>query len=913
MLFKKLSLIALLAITLSSAEAADKPVIKVDFNEPSRKDEEVLEPGYTPWNVKKDCHFASITLEGVTFSVASERNLRNGWNKAFVQAAVENSKLLGDGLNFENKGSDGFFTLTIKGLPVGSHTIQTYHNSWQDPATSTGYPIHIYCNGDSVTTIRRTFRVTTAANAAIMAYTFNIANMGDSVVFRFETTIDDVADDPTKSNYDVTPLLNGFELNTISVVSQAKIPNPADADMHIDGDSGFYLMSWSPANTSIAHHHLYIGTNLETVKNATTSSPEYKGKKNYADTTYLIEDLYCLNTYYWRVDEEDANGTVTPGVVWSFRPRKLAFPDAEGYGRYATGGRGGDVYHVTNLNKSGEGSLAYGITTAKGPRTIVFDVSGIIVLGGRLTCSAEYVTIAGQTAPGHGICLADQPFGVGSEGIARFLRMRLGLGEIIDDEGHRRTADGIGMAGAQYSILDHTSISWTIDEAFSSRNAHNMTLQRTMLAEALGIAGHKNYAVGKNHGFAATIGGDVGSFHHNLLINCNGRNWSLGGGLDGNGYYSGRLDIFNNVVYNWGGRATDGGAHEVNFVNNYYKIGQASNVTTMLLNAQLEGTGKGSQSYYVSGNIRQAKDNGALTYDKEGDTYKYSLYSGQKLDWEVWVDKPFFPSYAKIESAKDAYKSVLSDVGATMPFFDLHDQRMIREALTGTHTYVGSISKLKGQIDSHEDCGGYEVYPEVSRAADFDTDQDGMPNWYEELIGSDPAVANNNDDPDHDGYTLLEDYLEWMAHTQVVMQTGNKDTVDIAVLFKGYTSKPQYTIVEKNGSVAASIEGSKLMLNASQQGLTSIVIKVTDSEGSTYQRRVNVSVTGPDALPQPLVEDQMQVRHFTVYSLHGEELIDSEAHGESVYSLPINGLDHGVYIVKTLDEKANSHSFKIIL
>ena len=180
------------------------------------------------------------------------------------------------------------------------------------------------------------------------------------------------------------------------------------------------------------------------------------------------------------------------------------------------------------------------------------------------------------------------------------MRVRLGAGA---------TYDGMGMAGNNHSIIDHCSISWTIDEAFSSRNGKNLTLQRTLIAEALNIAGHSNYSHGSAHGFAASIGGDVGSFHHNLLAHCNGRNWSMAGGLDGDGYYAGRLDIFNNVVYNWGDRATDGGAHEVNFVNNFYKKGVATSQHYMLT-AQLEGKGKGSQSYYYSGNILQHTNGG---------------------------------------------------------------------------------------------------------------------------------------------------------------------------------------------------------------------------------------------------------------------------------------------------------------
>src|SRR6188768_2809958 len=160
------------------------------------------------------------------------------------------------------------------------------------------------------------------------------------------------------------------------------------------------------------------------------------------------------------------------------------------------------------------------------------------------------------------------------------------------------TLDGMGMASSDDCIIDHCSISWTLDEAFSSRGAHNITLQRTLISEALNEAGHKKYPTGTQHGYAASIGGDIGSFHHNLLAHCAGRNWSLAGGLDKATRHAGRLDIRNNVVFNWGHRTTDGGARQVNFVNNYYKPGPASDIK-VYLRPQFEHPDFGPQQYYV--------------------------------------------------------------------------------------------------------------------------------------------------------------------------------------------------------------------------------------------------------------------------------------------------------------------------
>jgi len=207
--------------------------------------------------------------------------------------------------------------------------------------------------------------------------------------------------------------------------------------------------------------------------------------------------------------------------------KSLAFPTAEGYGRFAQGGRGGRVLHVINLNDSGPGSLRAAVET-DGPRTVVFDVSGLITLESRLIIrkTNSELTIAGQTAPGKGICLRKYNMGMlgATNVIVRYIRVRPGNLSGM-------TLDGMGMASSDQCIIDHCSISWTLDESFSSRGGRNITLQRTLISEALNEAGHKKYPPGTQHGYAASIGGDIGSFHHNLLAHCAGRNWSLAGGL----------------------------------------------------------------------------------------------------------------------------------------------------------------------------------------------------------------------------------------------------------------------------------------------------------------------------------------------------------------------------------------------
>jgi hypothetical protein len=370
-----------------------------------------------------------------------------------------------------------------------------------------------------------------------------------------------------------------------------------------------------------------------------------------------------------------------------------------------------------------------------------------------------YVTIAGQTAPGKGICISGYTFGMigGEHVIVRHIRTRVGTSS-------GKTMDGMGMASANNAIFDHCSISWTIDEAFSSRGAHMITLQRCLISEALNQAGHKKYSEGSQHGYAASISGDIGSFHHNLLAHCAGRNWSLAGGLvHGTRTYAGRLDIRNNVVYNWKHRTTDGGAHEVNFFNNYYKPGPASE-TFVALNAQNDGF-EGTQRYYFSGNVMEG-------YWDESSQDKGSKESGVPRDYDYLVDKPFFDSYVTTQTAGEAYLDVLNDVGCNVPMLDDHDRRIIEETRNGTVTYKGSKTGLPGLPDNEADVGGLEDYPVITRPSDWDTDHDGMPDHWETAHGLNPSDASDggNTNLSEVGYSNLEMYLNELAGDPVRFQ-----------------------------------------------------------------------------------------------------------------------------------------------
>lgn len=647
---------------------------------------------------------------------------------------------------------------------------------------------------------------------------------------------------PVHNYAEATPDAGKRDLATL-----ATDPIPANGDYHADIDVTSTTLQWTlPIDDKTAKQYFYFGTDLEEVETATPSKAT--AILESTENSYAVSGLSNIETYYWRIDREDAEGAVTMGDVWSFQPRHLAFPGAEGYGRFARGGRGGKVVYVTNLNNDGEGSLRWALTNGSGPRTVLFRVSGIIDMDYKTCWVDDQVTIAGQSAPGKGICIKHADIGVGSDNIVRFLRARRGLGT------SEQTGNAIGTVYSDHTILDHVTASWGTDETFSSRGSQNISFQRSMISEALGIAGHRNYAEGTNHGYAATIGGDIGSFHHNLLANCNGRNWSMGGGTNASGEYAGRLDIFNNVVYNWNGRTTDGGAHEVNFVGNYYKMG-ADTKQTCLFIGQIEGNLKGTQSAYVSGNIRDNRD-GSLTEDRQGVTYRMDIKDGRgSIDWTYFVNEPLFPSYAKIESAKEAYKSVLSDVGANQPVQDFTDARIIGETLNRTYTYVGSKSGIKGEIDDEQDAGGFEDYPEELRPVNYDTDYDGLPNWWEEIRGTDPKTrtrdyVDTNLDMNGDGYTELERYLDFMAQPHLFLQPGASVTIDVAPLFAGFTKTPVYytSLIQQLKGVA--ITGSTLTLTASsEQVIGELVLKVEDADGDTCERRLCVAVSNNNTLP----------------------------------------------------------------
>lgn len=797
-------------LELAPAPGLAGPALEVDLDMSGRPSSEVSELGYVAWPITAGAT-AAKTIEGVTFTFAKAGSngteLAATWSKAAVQAP-NYARLVGDGITVTDGNAGSQIRLTISDLPAGKHSLLTYHNV---PGASGAGKVTVQVNGAVQTTNLQESQNALSNSAAPSSYVTFDAAAGQDVVLLFTST--------------AALVINGFLLDSPNVTLQATDPVPSDGDDHVDADDGNLALGWTPAD-SAASHDVYVGTDPNAVQAATHDSPEFQG--NQSDETFALSGLHSIAHYFWRVDEVATDGTVTQGAVWYFRPRHDSFPGAEGYGRYAVGGRGGVVVHVTNLNDSGPGSLRDAVTTDRGPRTIVFDVAGVIKLNSRLVLNQNYVTVAGHTAPGKGIVIRSAPFGVaGSTDVSlRHLRVRLGAGT---------TFDGMGLTGANHSIIDHASISWTIDEAFSSRNGKNITLQRTLISECLNIASHQNYPAGTKHGYAASIGGDIGSFHHNLLAHCEGRNWSMAGGLDPNGYFSGRLDIFDNVVYNWGGRTTDGGAHEVNFVSNYYRPGPASTVFAAL-HADYDSF-PGKQQYYCLGNVMPGK----FTSSEQNKACVKGY--GEPDGYSPFVNQSWFPSWAEVQPADVAFKNVLSDVGNSSPLFDDHDVRVVKETLNGTTTYTGSKSNVKGLPDTEADVGGYENYPTTNRESDWDADQDGLPNFWETAYGLDPNSADGdfteaNTDRDEDGYTELEEYLAFAAAPHYVVGSGEAVTIDASKLFAGFASSPVYTAEGEGGT--ATLEGKTVTFTPSACGLTRVVLQVQDGGGTTMAREVLV-------------------------------------------------------------------------
>ncbi len=453
-----------------------------------------------------------------------------------------------------------------------------------------------------------------------------------------------------------------------------------------------------------------------------------------------------------------------------------AFPGAEGFGRYVTGGRGGKVLHVTNLNDTGYGSLRW-VLQQEGAKTVVFDVSGTIHLESALTIPGN-TTIAGQTAPGDGICVADYPCSIrGNNVIVRYMRFRLGNRNVLKDGADGW--DGFGGFDQRDWMIDHCSVSWSIDECLSVLGNKNTTVQWCLVAQSLVNSGHSKGA----HGYGGNWGGSGASFHHNLIAHHTSRTPRLGPRpttqLDE------RMDMRNNVIYNYGSNGCYGGeGMTVNIVNNYYKPGPGS--PTDKKAKRIAGIGIRTNEYvanypayapalhlwgkyYVTGNVN------AQYSDVAGSNWQTGIIdqvdaSGCDGTWtqatrdSIRLTAPMDFVTTTTHSASRAYEKVLDFAGACL-HRDSFDEMMVSDTRLGRASYTGK-GLGKGFVNSQDDNRPYNAtddwsaWPTLnSTEPPADTDGDGMPDKWEEANGLNPHDATDGNLTNEQGYTNVEVWM----------------------------------------------------------------------------------------------------------------------------------------------------------
>ena len=477
-----------------------------------------------------------------------------------------------------------------------------------------------------------------------------------------------------------------------------------------------------------------------------------------------------------------------------------AFPGAEGHGKNTVGGRGGKVYHVTSLEDDGSvGTLRWALAQ-DGPKTVVFDVAGTIHLKSDLKTQKDYLTIAGQTSPG-GICIADYQFWINSnQVIIRFLRFR--PGDVSGAE-----PDGLGGMDKENVIVDHCSVSWSVDEGLSVYGMKNSTVQWCLVGQALHNSTH-----GKGtHGYGGNWGGNRASYHHNLIAHCKSRVPRLGPRktTQENEY----VDIRNNVYYNWSGEGCYGGENQhINIVNNYYKPGPAtlSSVTSSRTRYRIAKIGVRTEAYilsypdfapsvhkwgtyYITGN--KVEGNEGVT----ADNWTKGVYEQQDNDAKVdylWTDEvkatikrtePVVETGGvTTHAADDAYQKVLAYVGAC-DYRDALDRLLLDDVQNGKATCQAQTGKSAGNgyINTQTDVlsalsgQGTDPWPVLSMDSKRniqDTDGDGMPDSFEEQFGLDSNNASDGTaktlDPDRN-YTNLEMYLHYLVKDIMQKQVEN--------------------------------------------------------------------------------------------------------------------------------------------
>lgn len=518
----------------------------------------------------------------------------------------------------------------------------------------------------------------------------------------------------------------------------------------------------------------------------------YKDGEFCKFTTEKSFTKYTDDLAKYSVASVSKQGVVSKAVVAEDAIKLPAFPTAEGFGKYTTGGRGGKVVKVTSLADDGKaGTLRWAFQQYPGePITIVFTVSGDIKLKSELRMKRDDWTLAGQTAPGEGIVISHNKINLGGSQnfIVRNIRFRSGHanvnGEVLQDQ-------ALGAENCNNYIFDHCVFGWSVEENINTQDCHFLTVQNSIVHEGLYNAGHKKGA----RGYGTQWGGSPATYYHNLLADNKSRSPRINGARGED--YVVFMEYINNVNYNFGGNGGCYGgentadissyngmnsAHECNFMGNYYKPGPASNKSGIVFvtssYARSGATSWGPAKWYVSGN--KIEGDAASTADnwKAMKAEKYSLsdirvderivpvhnYYKYSVAGNVGTYDPEMYMIYNVETADQAFETVLNTAGTVNR--DAIEKRVVNEARTGVNLYGGAtIGAKKGIIDTENDCEGFIEYTS-DYTVPADTDGDGMPDEWEKQHGLNPNVADQNL-VNNLGYTALEVYLNSLMGEQL--------------------------------------------------------------------------------------------------------------------------------------------------
>lgn len=717
----------------------------------------------------------------------------------------------------------------------------------------------------------------------------------------------------TKDPFNGT-IISGPVIDGEKIVTGIKLDNGGNA---IYDDT---IIADSFANAYVIE---YSTDGIEFSKMCTITRNDRGGKINNVKYTFLptpqnytIKGLEENTKYYFRISAHSYTGDIKKGITITNpdTPYKIyttasvttpsktpAFPTAEGGGKYSRGGRGGDVYVVTNLTDNvadpQPGSLRYGLLRkdlgngkTSEPRTIVFAVGGIIEIDPTVSKSKRYwdlkdnTTIAGQTAPGEGITLKGGSLKIsGKNIILRYIRCRL-------DEGYDR--DAATVSGAENVIVDHCSIGWGIDELFSVKETLNSTVQYSIISEPLAMANKRGpnnndaeLVSGESeayHGFGGIWDGNQVTYHHNLLADCGSRNPRFQGGFE---YYYNRyenkMELINNVIYNWGFQSAYGGDRgngETNILNNYYKAGPNTykECIAEIFDPWYDETYGGEGSYYVNGNVVESYDK-----DAADEVTNDNIKGFRKLDHvKVLNNKVDLLIPTQPETAVSAYNTVLNNSGVTIPARDSHDARVINDVKNNT----GRI------INSPIEVSGYDFTQYESTIAD--TDNDGISDDWENSHGlnyDDKSDASQLiTEGENKGYSYIELYINEIAGDYE--NKANISNPKISILNvnenSSFTLEETYTIKANAEAMSGkSIDKIELYLNnellgefdnngelqwtPSKEGTYYLLAKAYDNDGlKTLSKLIGININAKETPVRGLTNEVIGNPAYSGILLH---------------------------------------------